>query len=225
MPPKRLSPADKAHIERNRIYGKIRDGITILDCTVKSQEKCSEGEFLQQYIRILNRQLMASGKLPVACKLRHVRSSTGGISSLDDWLKCVYTYTIHISAHGNRDEKTHETYLWAGNSPFRLRNLKGVWSEFNEEDKPLLLVLSACSAGHVDLIKAFADEGCRYCIAPVFETDWEKAALFSALFYTYLFYGEHAEPMRPVTAFRKAKTRLPKLTGWWKMFDYGKELP
>ena len=133
--------------------------------------------------------------------------------------------TIHISAHGNRDDETHETYLWAGNSPFRLEHLKGIWSELKEEERPLLVVLSACSAGHLDLIKAFAEEGCRYCIAPVFETDWEKAALFSALFYTYLFYGERAEPMRPVMAFRKAKTRLPELTGWWKMFDYGKELP
>jgi len=33
------------------------------------------------------------------------------------------------------------------------------------------------------------------------------------------------KPYEPVAAFKKAKKRLPKLTGWWKMFDYGDEIP
>jgi len=227
VPQRTLSPAEKAWAKMKQTYDKIRQGITILDCTVKSKEKCSEGEFLWQYIRILNHQLEASRKKPVDCYLRHVRSPTGGTSSLYDWLKYAYTQTIHVSAHGSKDKETGKTYLIAGNSPFTLEHLEGIWSEREDDDKPLLIMLSACSAGHLDLIKAFAKEGCRYCIAPVFETDWEKAALFSALFYTYLFYGSgsHANPLRPRAAFDKAKSRLPELTGWWKMFDYGKELP
>ena len=87
-------------------------------------------------------------------------------------------------------------------------------------------------------VEAFADggNGCRYCIAPVLPADWERAAMFSALFYTFLFYGEPhfprpgkpqppLKPYEPVTAFKKAKKRLPRLTGWWKMFDYGTEIP
>lgn len=216
------TPQELAHLKRKETYGKIRAGIMIFDCTLRSREKCSEGEFLKEYIRILNRQLeQAKKEKPVDVYLRYVLSATRSPNSLKMWLKYAYTQTIHISAHGGSDEVTGETFLEVGNGRFELKDLKDIWSEFPKDERPLLIVLSACSAGHLDLIKAFSDEGCRYCIAPVFGTDWEKAALFSALFYTYLFY----EQTRPVTAFQKAKTRLPELTGWWKIFDYGKELP
>ena len=118
----------------------------------------------------------------------------------------------------------------AGNSPFTIDDLKGIWSEREEkgEERPLLIFLSACHAGHKDLIKAFATEGCKYCIAPTFGTPWEKAALFSALFYTYLFlgpYGSKYKPMEIRPAFEKAKNSLPKLTGNWKIFVNGSEPP
>jgi hypothetical protein len=143
-----------------------------------------------------------------------------------------------VSAHGRTDKDTGETYLVAGKGFFEKKLLKGIWAEEPEEWRPKLIVLSACEAGHKDMIEAFVDGGmgCRYCIAPVFPADWERAALFSALFYTYLFYGEPRtpklgeplpplKPYEPVAAFKKAKNRLPRLTGWWKMFDYGKEIP
>lgn len=59
-----------------------------------------------------------------------------------------------------------------------------MWAEQLEKDRPKLIMLSACEAGHKDMIEAFADggKGCRYCIAPVFPADFERAALFSALF-------------------------------------------
>jgi len=228
---KRLSPAEKAHRTRQRLYRKIRSGITILDCTLKTKEKCSEGMFLKSYMDIINHQLRAFNEPPVYCYFKHVRSP----DTLRFELQYAYTYTIHISAHGFRDETTNQTCLGVGNSAFTLNHLKGVWEDRPPEDKPLLIVLSACEAGHIDLIKALAEEGCRYCIAPTFPTDWHKAALFSALFYTYLFLGERVrwcrpgdklkpKRMMPTTAFKKAKDRLPELTGWWKMFDNGKEV-
>lgn len=214
------SPAELANATRKKTYSKIEDGIMIFDCTFKSEEQCSEGEFLEQYIKILNHQLEARGKEPVYLYFRHVRSPTKSPDSLKVRLKYPYTYTLHISAHGGLNEDAGQTVLQVGKGLFTLEDLKGLWEDIPENERPLLIVLSACQAGHLDLIRALSQEGCRYCIAPVFETDWEKAALFSALFYTYLF----CEQMRPVAAFQKAKSRLPELTGWWKMFDNGKEI-
>ena len=217
---RRKSPGKLAHITYRKTIGKIEDGIMIFDCTLKSVEKCSEGEFLEQYVKILNHQLRAKGEKPVYLYYRHVRSPVESPDSLKGRLKYPYTYTLHISAHGGVDKETGQTVLQVGNGDFTLQDLKDIWSEIPKEERPLLIVLSACEAGHLDLIRAFSKEGCRYCIAPVFKTDWEKTALFSALFYTYLF----CEQMRPVAAFEKAKNRLPELTGWWKMFDNGKEI-
>lgn len=58
------------------------------------------------------------------------------------------------------------------------------------------------------------------------ETNWEHSAMFSTLFYTYLFYGPRGkyEPMLLTAAFQKARNRLPELTGNWKMFDNGKDV-
>lgn len=239
MARKQLEPIEKAWITRRKNIDPIREGITILDCTVKKEESgCSEGQFLHQYIKILNRQRVQWEEDPVKNYLHRIQGATGGVRSLDTYLKYALTQTIHVSAHGRTYEDTGETYLVARNSEFNKELLKDMWAEQPEKDRPKLIVLSACEAGHKDMIEAFADggKGCRYCIAPVFPADWERAALFSALFYTYLFYGEpHSprprkplpplKPYEPVTAFKKAKKRLPRLTGWWKMFDYGTEIP
>jgi len=167
--------------------------VSILDCTVKSREDCSEGQFLHEYIKILNRQrTKAWEEKPVDNYLYHIRGATKGTHSLDVHLKYALTKTIHISAHGGTYKDTGETFLEAGNSEFNQESLRGIWSEWPESERPRLIVLSACQAGHKDLIEAFADggNGCRYCIAPVLPADWERAAMFSALFYTFLFYGE-----------------------------------
>lgn len=91
-----------------------------------------------------------------------------------------------------------------------------------------------------ELIHGTSCSGATKYLHPAFQkalpADWERAAMFSALFYTFLFYGEPhfprprkplppLKPYEPVAAFKKAKKRLPKLTGWWKMFDYGDEIP
>jgi hypothetical protein len=231
---RRAKPIDKEWDTRRAIKRNIQEGITILDCTVFSQEHCSEGKFLDQYVRILNRQRESAKLEPVDRHLYHIRSPKRGIHSLDVYLKYALTRTIHISAHGEFNKKNGETVLCAGNSLFELKDLEGVASEWEKQgqDRPLLVVLSACKAGHLDLIRTLSPKGCMYCIAPVFATDWEKAALFSALFYTYLFVGElkvedgqlRAHPMEVPAAFHKAKTRLHELTGGWKLFKNGEEV-
>ncbi|NLE06262.1 MAG: CHAT domain-containing protein [Crenarchaeota archaeon] len=223
------SPAEKAWITRKTELKKIQNGLTILDCTVKSREGCSEGEYLWQYLKILNRQRDVCNFDTLKCFFTHCRCSVKGKYNLQENLRSVPTSTIHISGHGNINKQTGETYLYVGNGALELKHLKGIWSDRDYIDKPLLIVLSACNAGHKDLIEAFSNEGCRYLIAPVFETDWHKAALFSSLLYTYLFLGEingnplKAHPLEVITAFRKAKGRLPELTGYWKLFEYGQE--
>ncbi len=226
---KSRAPAERAWVTRRAGAKKIQNGLTILDCTVKCEEECSEGAFLGEYVRILNRQRKVGHLKPVGFCLKHVRCSTRGKHSLQDYLKRAHTSTIHVSAHGNVDKKTGVTYLLAGNGTFTLKHLKDIWSDREAADRPLLVVLSACNAGHKDFIRALSDEGCRYCIAPVLEPDWHSAALFSSLFYTYLLLGEvngqppKAHPLEVVYAFRKAKDRLPDLTGYWKLYEYGEE--
>jgi len=212
---RKLTPADKAHMKRRRIYRRIRSAILFLDCTVKSKEKCSEAEFLEKYMEILNHQLRADSKEEVEFELQRLY----GPRKAKESLKYANEYTIHVSSHGDVD-KRGRTYLNLSHGKLYAEDLRGIWKDFEESERPLLLVLSACCAGHKDLIDALSENGCRYCIAPVFETNWEHAALFFTFFYTYLF----LERMRPVTAFRKSVSTLPELTGKWKMYDKGKEV-
>jgi len=236
MPQRKMNIAEirarNAGRSRKTSVGRIREGIQIFDCSVFSQERCSEGKFLDEYMNILNHQRQASRprQKPVWHKRYLVRSPTGGGSDLQTLIRYAYYSTIHISAHGPPDEYKGPTYLMVGNREFTIDDLKGIWSKREEkgEEKPLLVFLSACHAGHKDLIKAFAAEGCKFCIAPVLGTPWEKAALFSALFYTYLFYGPYGSKYKPMEirpAFEKAKKSLPNLTGNWKIFVDGDEAP
>ena len=166
-------------------------------------------------MEIINHQLRADKKKEVEFEVQRLH----GPRKFKEFLKYAYQYTIHISSHGDVD-KNGRTYLALSRGRLYAENLVGIWEEFRQSERPLLLVLSACCAGHKDLIQALSDDGCRYCIAPVFETNWEHAALFSTFFYTYLF----LERMRPVTAFSKTVRSLPELAGKWKMYDRGEEI-
>lgn len=216
----KLSPARKAHRTRARTYRKIREGISFLDCTIKSREKCSEVAFLEEYMQILNHQLRAERKKEVDFDSQLIY----GKRRLKEAFENAYYYTIHVSSHGEFDKKKRMTYLDTSRGRLYSGDLKlkpGLWSELEDKYKPLLLVLSACGAGHKDLISAFAEAGCRYCVAPVLDTNWEHAALFSTFFYTYLFLKRN----RPTVAFSNTIDAMPELTGKWKIFDRGKELP
>ena len=212
---RRLTPADKAHITRIRTYRKIRNAVLFIDCTVRSREKCSEAEFLEKYMEIINHQLSADNRKEVSFEVQRLYGSR----KLREALKYADQYTIHVSSHGDVD-KNDRTYLDLSYGKLYAEDLRDIWVDFKESERPLLLILSACRAGHKDLIEALSTNGCRYCIAPMFDPNWEHAALFSTFFYTYLL----LERMRPVTAFRKTVRSLPELTGKWKMYDKGKEI-
>ena len=212
---RKLAPADKAHIKRRKIYRKIRSAVLFLDCTVRSKEKCSEAEYLEKYMEIINHQLRADNRKEVEFEVRRVYGSW----KLLENLKYADQYSIHISSHGDV-AKNGRTYLDLSHGKLYAEDLESIWADFKKSERPLLLILSACRAGHKDLIKALSRNGCRYCIAPVLDTNWEHAALFSTFFYTYLL----LERMRPVTAFRRTVRTLPEVTGRWKMFDRGNEI-
>lgn len=187
-----------------------------LECTVKSKEECSEVAFLKEYMRILNHQLSADRKKEVDFNYEPIY----GKWKLKEALEDAYHYTIHVSSHGSVDKKTGRTYLDTSHGQLYSEDLEDLWSDWEDEEKPLLLVLSACRAGHKDLIRAFAEAGCRYCVAPVLDTKWEHAALFSTFFYTYLFLNRN----RPTVAFSNTIYAMPELTGKWKIFDRGKDM-
>jgi len=212
---RRRTPAERAHITRKRTYRKIRNGISFLDCTVRCREKCSEGEFLGKYMEILNHQLRALNKKEVELEILRLYGSR----KVKEALKYADHFTIHISSHGDVD-KNGRTYLDLSHGRLYAEDLRDLWKDFKKSERPLLLVLSACGSGHKDLIRALSENGCRYCIAPVFDVNWEHAALFSTFFYTYLF----LEQMRPVTTFRKTIRSLPELSGKWKLYDKGKDI-
>jgi len=211
-----LSPAEKAHVTRNKTYNKMRSSLLILDCTLKGEEKCSEGQFLEEYLHILNRQLRVDRAREVDVKLKHLFSPR----TLRMELKYAYQYTIHLSSHGNVNRKG-ESFLDLRYGKLYANDLRNMWEEYQEDERPLLIVLSACCAGHKDLIEAVSTNGCRYCIAPKLSTNWEHAAIFCTFFYTYWFLRR----MRPVAAYHKTIRVLPSLTGKWMMFDRGKEIP
>lgn len=90
-------------------------------------------------------------------------------------------------------------------------------------ETPNLVVLSACEAGHVDMVRAFSHAGCRYCIAPLHDPFFEDAAIFLTLFYKLLV-GEKSSPW---IAFKNTMTGLsqglPRLSGAWSFYEWGEK--
>jgi hypothetical protein len=215
MPRRHPNPQEKAHKTREKTYRRIREAILLVDCTSKLKERCSETEFLQKYFAIINHQLRFE-KRKLVQVVHHRRYSP---KSLKNSLKWTYPFTMHISAHGSVSRKG-ETFLKLRYGKLYAKDVEGLWEEFPQKERPLILILAACCAGHKDLIKAFSKNGCRYVIAPLNPTAWESAALFSIFFYTNLFIRR----MRPVPAFCRATRNIPDLDGGWKMFDFGTEV-
>jgi hypothetical protein len=77
--------------------------------------------------------------------------------------------------------------------------------------------------GHMDMIRAFSDTGCQHCIAPLHETLWEDAAVFSTFFYKLLI-GEERSPW---VSFKKTilgiSNTLPRLSGSWNFYKWGEK--
>jgi hypothetical protein len=188
----------------------IRRGLLILDCTAKTERK-SEGNLIYELMRILDYDRKLSLKRPLKIKRK------------DTFLKKLNNtnaYSIHISSHGDHDEKGTYFALPFGGKVYA-GHLKDLWENRNLREKPRLLALSACFTGSEDLIKAFSDAGCQYCIAPKKDPFWHDAALFWTKFYTVLFF--ECLKSSPWIAFKKTQEILPTLSGNWTFFKWGKQ--
>jgi hypothetical protein len=186
--------------------------LTILECTSESQEKMSEGMLLWELMRILGfgsrtRLLSVENKGSFLRKL-------GGIQE---------PY-LHISAHGDfgltkgtRIDLPHKAKIYSG-------DLVDLWRNKARSVIPKLVMLSACETGHVDMVRAFSDAGCQYCVAPLHETFWEDSAVFSTLLYKLLI----GERMSPWISFKKSiigiSSVLPRLSGAWSFYEWGEKV-
>lgn len=185
--------------------------LLILECTSEKKEKMSEGWLLWELIRILGYEKQTNLK------------KIGGASRLIDELQNAEERYIHISAHG-RFHQTRGTYL---KTPRKGKvystDLSDLWASKRKSKIPKLVVLSACEAGHIDMVRAFSNAGCRYCLAPLHETLFEDAAVFLALFYKLLI-GERNSPW---IAFRNTMAGLSQslqgLSGAWSFYEGGEK--
>lgn len=187
-----------------------RAKLLILECVSETKERLSEGRLLWELMRILGYEKLTSLEV------------VGGPNRLVEKLEDAKERYIHISAHGDFHQ-TRGTYL---KTPRRGRvyssDLSKLWIG-KKSEIPELVVLSACEAGHVDMVRAFSNAGCRYCLAPLHEPFFVDAAVFLTLFYRLLI-GEKSSPW---TAFKNTmgglSQSLPKLSGAWSFYEWGEK--
>ena len=219
--PQWVAYATRIHLQkvRGRIseLKKTKNAVLILDTTSPSREKMSESNFLYELLRIYNADApVKPNRIPIKSK-----------NDFINIIRASREYYIHISAHGRaRDEN---------NKPTRTKIKAGIFGELDKEDvfdgktkwwpdydrRPSLIVATACEAGRNDLATAFWETGCDNYIAPFRKVSWINAAVFSTLFYFYLF----VEDLTPFEAFEKTMEKLPDSDGEWKFFEKGKEKP
>ena len=189
----------------------MRARLLILECTSEDREKMSEGSLLWELMRTLGYEKRTN--------LKMITSGNRLIKALGN----AEEQYIHISAHGDFHQ-TRGTYL---KTPKKGKvyssDLDGIWTGRKKSEIPSLVVMSACKAGHIDMVRAFSSAGCRYCLAPLHETFFEDAAVFLALFYKLLI-GERSSPW---IAYRNTviglSQSLPKLSGAWSFYEWGEK--
>jgi len=185
--------------------------LLILECILETKEEVSEGWLLWELMRILGYEKRTNLK------------RIGGSNRLIEELENAEEQYIHISAHGNFHQ-TRGTYLKTPrNGRVYSTDLSEIWAGRKRSEIPSLVVLSACEAGHVDMVRAFSNVGCRYCLAPLHEPLFADAAVFLALFYKLLI-GERCSPW---IAFKNTMVglsqSLPKLSGAWSFYEWGEK--
>jgi len=188
-----------------------RAKLLILECASENKEKMSEGWLLWELMRILGYEKRTNLKI------------IGGSNRLLEELKNAEERFIHISAHGDFHQTRGAFLKTPRKGKVFSSDLSGIWAGRKRSEIPNLVVLSACEAGHVDMVRAFSNEGCRYCLAPLNETFFEDAAVFLTLFYKLLI-GEKSSPW---IAFKNTMTglsqSLPKLSGAWSFYEWGEK--
>ena len=176
----------------------------ILELTSEIKEGRSEGGLLWELMRILGFEM-------------HVRfERVKGKKHFFEVLEGTKERYIHIGAHGEFSS-VETSLLTPRGARIYPEEIEGPWAK--RRRKPLLAVLFACHTGHIDFIRAFSEAGCRYVIAPLHETDWDDAALFSSIFYKLLL-GERKNPW---FSYKKAllgcKAAFSRLSGAWRFYE------
>jgi len=177
--------------------------LSILDLTSETKEGMSEGWLLWELMRILGYEKNVS--------FEYVRGKRHFLHLVND-VKGDY---VHIGAHGEVESGTTGLITPRG-ATIKPEDLEGIWKR--RKRKPRLVVISACEAGHKDLVNAFTNLGVKNVIAPLHDTDWEDAAVFLTLFYTLLISEEHT----PWVSYRNAicgyRQAFRKLSGAWRFY-------
>jgi hypothetical protein len=189
--------------------------LLILELTSENFEGKSEGKLLYELMRVFEHGDRV--------EYRKTLGKEVFLRALED---AEHEY-IHVSTHGIVGTKgTGLEIQRRKNGRFmrvRARDLQGLWKD--KEKVPKLVVLSACHAGHKDMIHALTSAGCGSIIAPIRETDWGYAAAFSALFYEGLI--DHGKS--PWVSFKNARLGMdaafPRSPGRWRFYKNGVPLP
>lgn len=193
----------------------VKKSLLILELTSEKIEKKSEGWLLFELIKILWNESRV--EFP---------NSVGKTNFLDALKNTEHRY-VHVSSHGYSGVRgTSLQVQRKRNGRFmkiKPEDFKGLWE--NHKKTPKLIVLSACDAGHQDMIKALAKEGVKHVIAPLHTTFWDYTAAFSILFYKSLLGGGHS----PWVSYRKAQLGMdaafPDSTGKWRFYEWGEYIP
>jgi len=189
-----------------------RTRLLILECTSESKEGMSEGRLLRELMRILGFEKRT--------RLAVISDKNSFLRELEE----VGEPHLHISAHGDFDSSRGTWINIPCGEKVYSSDLHDLWEARARSKIPKLVVLSACKTGHVDMVRSFSDAGCQYCIAPLHETSWEDAAVFSTFFYKLLI----GEGRSPWVSFKKTifgiSTALPRLSGAWSFFKWGEKL-
>jgi hypothetical protein len=177
--------------------------LSILDLTSESKEGMSEGWLLWELMRILGYEKNVD--------FEYIRGKMHFLQLLND-AKGEY---VHIGAHGEV-ESGRTGLLTPRGVAIKPEDLEGTWK--SRKRKPRLVVISACEAGHKDLVNAFTELGVKNVIAPLHDTDWEDAAVFLTMFYKLLI----SEKKTPWVSYRNAicgyRQAFRKLSGAWRFY-------
>ena len=205
-----------ANITKKKELRRIKEKLLIIECTSESKEEKSESLLLHELLRILES----------ATQLKIVKIR--GRQRFLEELRNAEQLFIHVSAHGEyrKGKRIRGTFLhFLSGTRIHTDDLKHLWVGRHSSKKPMLILFSACEAGHKDMAKTLYEAGCRYYIAPEDDVYWFDAAIFLTVFYRLLLVEGHS----PWIAYKKAdfglKQILPYLSGKWCFYDKVSYLP
>ena len=189
----------------------VRVKLLVLECVSETKERVSEGQLLWELMRILGYEELTTLEVVT------------GPNRLIEKLENAKERYIHISAHGDFHQ-TRGTYLkTARKGRVYSSDLNELWAGKKKSEIPELVVLSACEAGHIDMVRAFSNAGCRYCLAPLHEPSFADAAVFLTLYYRLLIGEQNSSWIAFKNTVGGLSYSLPKLSGAWSFYEWGEK--